>query len=118
MNTIPTEAPTPLASLITTQPGSVVSRVLLRTEGCTMTAFAFDEGQGLTEHTSPHTALVTMLEGELTLTMNPGEEGGGQVHRMGPGDALTIPPSVPHALHGDTAFKMLLLLVKDVPEAE
>jgi quercetin dioxygenase-like cupin family protein len=111
MTLFTTTEPTALASLVETQPDAVVSRVILRTDGCTITAFAFDEGQGLTEHTSPHTAVVVALEGGLTLTMRPDGEAE-RTHSLKAGDALTIPGGVPHALHGGAEFKMLLILAK------
>jgi quercetin dioxygenase-like cupin family protein len=111
MTLFTTTEPTALASLVEFQPDAVVSRVILRTDGCTITAFAFDEGQGLTEHTSPHTAVVVALEGELSITVRP-EDAGERAHRLKAGDALTVPGGVPHELHGGASFKMLLILAK------
>ncbi len=112
MAPIPAE-PRPLTTLVETQPDTVVSRVLLRTQGCTITAFAFAEGEGLTEHTSPHTAVVQMLEGQMKITLRHDDERGEVTHTMCRGDILRIPPSVPHALYGRGAFKMLLTLARD-----
>lgn len=109
--TDPIATPTRLADLIAYQPGSVVSRVLLRNEGAVMTLFAFAEGEGLTEHTSPHEATVQVLEGEVRITIGQGDER--VEHRVGEGEILHLPATVPHALYGDEAFKMLLTLLKN-----
>lgn len=102
----PISRPTPLAELVAYQPGSVVSRVLLRNEGGVLTLFAFAEGEGLTEHMSPHDATVLVLEGDVRVTV------GGEEHRLAAGEILHLPASVPHALEGGRAFKMLLTLLK------
>lgn len=102
----PLSQPAALADLVDYQPGSVVSRVLLRNDGGVMTLFAFAEGEGLTEHTSPHDATVLLLEGGVDITV------GDEEHRVAEGEMLHLPATVPHALHGDGAFKMLLTLLK------
>ena len=111
MNQIPT-TPTPLASLVEAGEGSVVSKVLSRLEDCTITLFAFARGEGLTEHTSPHTAVLLVVEGEMDITLRPGGAEG-ERHRVRTGETLRIAPSVPHELHGGEPFKMLLLLMKE-----
>jgi quercetin dioxygenase-like cupin family protein len=108
----PIDAPESLAELVAYQPGSVVSRVLLRTEGAVQTLFAFGRGEGLTEHTSPHEATVLVLEGSVRITI--GAEGEGRrEHRVEAGEILHLPGTVPHALHGEEPFKMLLTLLKN-----
>ena len=102
----PIEHPTPLAALVDYRPGSVVSRVLLRNEGGTMTVFAFAAGEGLSEHATPHDATILLLEGDVRVTI------GNVSHDVGPGQILRLPASVPHALHGAGAFKMLLTILK------
>ena len=102
----PIATPQPLADLVAYQPGSVVSRVLFRNEGGVVTLFAFGEGEGLTEHSSPHDALVQILDGRVRI------EVGGEEHEVGEGEILHLPASVPHALHGGEAFKMLLTLMR------
>lgn len=67
-----------------------------------MTLFAFAEGEGLTEHATPHDATVQILEGEVPITV------GGSDHQVRTGDMLHLPATVPHALHGTGPFKMLL----------
>ncbi len=108
--------PTSLAELVEADDGSVVSRVILRKGGGTMTVFAFAEGEGLTEHATPHSAVVLLLEGSLRITLGAADECEGdevETHEMVSGDMLQIPPSVPHTLHPGAAFKMLLILIKD-----
>ena len=106
MTLTPIERPTPLAEAIDYQPDSVVSRVLLRHPGGTMTLFAFAEGEGLSEHATPHDATVLIVEGEVRITV------GDEDHRVAAGEILHLPASVPHALHGERPFKMLLTLFK------
>ena len=103
-STIPT--PRPLAGLVDYQPDSVVSRVIFRNEGGVMTLFAFSEGEGLTEHSSPHDAIVQVLDGQVRVTV------GDEDHEVETGEILHLPAGVPHALHGGAAFKMLLTLLK------
>jgi quercetin dioxygenase-like cupin family protein len=102
----PIAQPTPLAELVDYQAGSVVSRVLLRNEGGVMTLFAFAEGQGLSEHSTPHDASVLVLEGEVEVDV------AGDCHNVSTGQILHLPPSVPHSLHGKAPFKMLLTILK------
>lgn len=102
----PIATPTELADLVAYQPGSVVSRVLLRNEGGVLTLFAFAEGEGLTEHSSPHEATVLLLEGDVRITV------GDEHHEVATGQILHLPASVPHTLHGGGPFKMLLTLLK------
>ena len=108
----PVGTPELLADLVAYQPGSVVSRVLARTEGAVQTLFAFAEGEGLTEHTSPHEATVLVLEGSVRITVGDETEDP-EEHRVGSGEMLHLPGTVPHALHGDERFKMLLTLLKN-----
>lgn len=102
----PIDTPRSLADLVAYQPGSVVSRVIFRNEGGVMTLFAFAEGEGLTEHSSPHDAVVQVLDGRVRITVGDGE------HEVAAGEMLHLPASVPHALQGGPAFKMLLTLLK------
>lgn len=102
----PLSGPRRLTDLVEYQDGSVVSRVLFRNQGGVMTVFAFAEGQGLTEHSSPHGAIVQILDGDVSITV------GGDEYRVGEGEALHLPASVPHALQGGAPFKMLLTILK------
>ena len=100
------EAPLDLASQVDYQSGAVVSRVLFRGGGGTVTLFAFAEGQGLSEHTNPNDALVQVLAGEVSVRI------ADVTHRVRTGEMLHLPPSVPHELAGGVPFKMLLTLLK------
>ena len=102
----PLETPQQLAALVDYQPDSVVSRVVFRNSGGTMTVFAFSENQGLTEHTNPNDAFVHVLAGEVSVGI------AGAKHHLGEGEMLHLPPSVPHELVGGAPFKMLLTILK------
>jgi quercetin dioxygenase-like cupin family protein len=95
-----------LRDLVGYQEGSVVSREVLRKKTGTVTAFAFDEGEGLSEHTSPYDALVEILEGEAEITIS-----GDAFHLKG-GEAIIMPSGEPHALKATTRFKMLLTMIR------
>ena len=92
--------------LVNYQEGAVVSRTLLKREKGTVTLFAFDAGQGLSEHTAPFDALVHVLEGEAEITIS------GKPHRVRAGELLLMPASEPHALRALTQFKMLLTMIR------
>ena len=94
------------ASLIDYQKGAVVSRTLLKQPGGTVTAFAFDAGEGLSEHTAPFDALVLMVEGEAEILVS------GKPHRVKGGEILKLPAHEPHALRAATPFKMILVMVR------
>ncbi len=96
-----------LTSLISRTPGGISSRVLSRTSGGNLTLFAFDAGQGLSEHTAPFDALVTVLEGALSLTI------GGQAARATPGTIVRMPAGVPHAVEADEPSIMLLTMLRE-----
>ena len=98
----------PMALLEAVQyaPGAVVSRTLLKIEAGTLTLFAFDEGQGLSEHTAPFDALVQVLDGVVTLTI------GGKSVPAKAGQLVLMPAGVPHAVQGSGPFKMLLTMFK------
>ena len=85
----------------------IASRVLAKTTGGNLTLFAFDAGQGLTEHTSPFDALVMVLDGALTLTI------GGAPVRATPGTIVRMPADVPHALDAHEPSRMLLIMLRD-----
>jgi quercetin dioxygenase-like cupin family protein len=97
-----------LDSLITATPGGIASRVLAKTTGGNVTLFAFDAGQGLTEHTTPFDALVMVLEGQMALTI------GGKMVEATPGTLVLMPAGVPHALEAREASRMLLMMLKDL----
>jgi quercetin dioxygenase-like cupin family protein len=95
-----------LAASIDYQTEAVVSRTLIKKPTGTVTLFAFDEGEGLSEHTTPFDALVLVLDGETEITI------GGDAYRVGAGDSIVMPGGIPHALRATTRFKMLLTMIK------
>lgn len=101
---------TVLAEMIAYQPGSVVSRKVLGGKGGNVTLFAFAEGEGLTEHTSPYEAMVMVLDGEAEVRI------GGTPYKVGAGETITLPASVPHALDARAPFKMMLVMIKEQPK--
>jgi quercetin dioxygenase-like cupin family protein len=94
------------ADLVAYQAGAVVSRIVLRQPAGTVTAFAFDQGQGLSEHTTPYDALAHVLEGEAEITI------AGTPHRVRGGEAIVMPGGQPHALQAVEAFKMILTMIR------
>ena len=91
--------------LISYQEGSVVSRTIIDEEAGTVTLFAFDEGQGLSEHTAPYDALVYLVDGEAEITIS------GNSHRVKEGEMIIMPANKPHALKAVKKFKMLLIMI-------
>jgi quercetin dioxygenase-like cupin family protein len=96
-----------LHSLITPTEDGIASRILSKTGGGNMTLFAFDAGQGLTEHTSPFEAFVLVLDGSMTLTI------GGTPVTATPGTIVRMPADVPHALEATVQSRMLLVMLRD-----
>lgn len=86
--------------------GSVVSKTLLKKEIGNITLFSFDEGQGLSEHTSPFDAVVNILDGRAEITI------GGKMQIVPAGEMLIMPSNVPHSLHAGERFKMLLIMLR------
>ena len=95
-----------LAGLVEYQPSSVVSRTLVKKPTGSVTLFAFDEGQGLSEHTAPFDALVQMLDGEADITIS------GKTLRAKEGEMVLMPANQPHALLAVRRFKMLLTMIR------
>jgi quercetin dioxygenase-like cupin family protein len=95
-----------LADLVEYQEGSVVSRTLIDKKAGTVTLFAFDEGQGLSEHTAPYDALVYLVDGEAEVTIS------GRVYRLKKGEMIIMPANQPHALRAVKRFKMVLMMVR------
>jgi quercetin dioxygenase-like cupin family protein len=90
------------------QDGSVVSRVLLKRSGGSITFFAFDAGQGLSEHTAPFDAIAHIVEGEAEITIS------GKAVRVTSGAMVLMPANQPHALSASSRFKMLLTMIRSV----
>jgi quercetin dioxygenase-like cupin family protein len=101
------DVPVELSGLIQFQDGSVVSRTLVKKSTGTVTLFAFDEGEGLSEHSTPHDALVQILEGTATITI------GGVAHRVEEGQGLLLPANIPHAVRAPESFKMILTMIRE-----
>lgn len=105
--TLPPSQALRVVDLITPTEGGIASRVLAKTGGGNVTLFAFDEGEGLSEHTTPFDALVLVVEGSLTLTI-----GGTPVPAV-PGTIVRMPAGVPHAVDATAAAKMLLVMLRE-----
>jgi quercetin dioxygenase-like cupin family protein len=100
-----------IQALITPTPHGIASRILAKTDGGNVTLFAFDAGQGLTEHTSPFEALVTVVEGALVLII------GGTPVRATPGTIVRMPANVPHAVEAPAPAIMVLTMLRHAKAA-
>lgn len=94
------------ASMVGYQEGAVVSREVVRGKTGTVTIFAFDAGQGLSEHTAPFNALVYVLEGEAAVSIED------KTHQVGQGSMIILPAGRPHSLFAPSAFKMMLVMIR------
>ena len=99
-----------LADLVDYAPGAVVSRTIARNDAGTVTLFAFDAGQELSEHSAPFDALVHVLDGRAELII------GGEAVPTGQGQLVVMPADVPHAVKAPERFKMLLVMLRAVSE--
>ncbi len=95
-----------VADLVNYQRGAVVSREVLRNKTGTITIFAFDEGQGLSEHTAPFDAVVSVVAGEMEIMI------AGAPFRVKDGELLIMPANKPHALKAIAKSKMLLIMIR------
>jgi quercetin dioxygenase-like cupin family protein len=95
------------ASLVDLQPGGVVSRTIVKKKTGTVTIFAFDADEGLSEHTTPFDALLMSLEGQADITIS------GTPHRLDTGDIIKLPHGEPHAVKAISPFKMLLIMIRE-----
>ena len=93
--------------LVAYQDGAVVSRAIVKKKTGTVTVFAFDKDQGLSEHAAPFDALVQVLDGvgEITIAGTP--------HRLGKGDLILMPANIPHAVKAVERFKMMLTMIRE-----
>ena len=96
-----------LEGLVEYAPGSIVSRALVSGKACSVTVFAFDQGQQLSEHTAPFDALVQILGGEAQLTV------GGKLISARAGQVVLMPSGVPHSVKAVERFKMLLTMIRN-----
>lgn len=86
--------------------GSIVSKTILKNSAGNISLFAFDKGQGLSEHTAPFDAIVQILDGEAEVLIN------GAPHFLKTGDSIIMPANIPHALKSNVRFKMQLIMIK------
>ena len=100
-----------LANAVGYAKGSIVSRALVQKKAGTLTLFAFDEGEGLSEHSAPFDAWILVLDGEAEIT------GGGKKSRLKAGEAIRLPAGVPHAVAAVRRFKMMLAMIREGGEA-
>ena len=98
--------PTRLAGLLEYAPGAVVSRTLAKSKAGTLTVFAFDQGEELSEHTAPFDAYVQVLDGRAELVI------GGESLLPEAGETVLMPANVPHAVRAVERFKMLLIMIR------
>ena len=95
-----------LIDMVGYQPGAVVSRAIVSRSPGTITLFAFEEGQGLSEHTAPSDALVHVLEGKSEVVI------AGERFQLGGGQAILLPANRPHAVGAISRFKMMLIMIR------
>jgi len=105
---LPDAHPVNLADLADYQEGSIVSRTLVQRNGGTLTLFAFDVGQSLSEHTAPFDAVVQIVEGEAELII------GGKKVLTKKGETVLMPADIPHAVNASSRFKMMLIMIREV----
>lgn len=94
------------ANAIEYQSNAIVSKTIIQNQSGSITLFAFDKSQSLSEHTAPFDAFVMVLDGEFTITI------GGKAHNVKAGEAIIMPANVPHALVATSTAKMLLVMIK------
>lgn len=95
------------SDLIGYQGGSVVSRMMVFKKSGTITLFAFDQGEGLSEHTAPYDAIVTILDGEARITIE------GEQFTLKAGEMIIMPAEKPHAVEAISRFKMMLTMIHE-----
>ena len=96
-----------LKDLVAYQDGTVASRMIVNKKTGTITIFSFDENEGLSEHTAPYDAVVTIIDGECEVWV------AGQTFQMKEGQTIIFPAHVPHALSAITKFKMSLTMIRE-----
>ena len=101
------EGANPVSGLVDYQEGAVVSRTLVKKDKGTVTVFAFDQDQALSEHTVPHDALVQVIDGQAEITV------GGAPHAVKAGEMIMMPGNVPHAVKATDRFKMILTMLRE-----
>nr|WP_319538185.1 cupin domain-containing protein [uncultured Methanospirillum sp.] len=96
-----------LKDLVDYQEGTVASRMIVNTKAGSITLFSFDEDEGLSEHTAPFDAVVTILDGECEVWVQ------GETYQMKEGDTIIFPANIPHALSAVSRFKMSLTMIRE-----
>lgn len=96
-----------MAEMVDYQNGSVVSKEIIKKETGNVTLFAFDKGQGLSEHTAPFDALVNVLDGQAEVIIS------GEPFIVNEGEMIILPANKPHSLRAVEKFKMLLVMIKN-----
>ncbi len=97
---------TTLATMVSYQADAIVSKTLLKQETGSVTLFAFDQGQNLSEHTAPYDALVYVMDGSAEVTIS------GKTVTVGTGEMVIMPANEPHALNAAEKFKMMLTMIR------
>jgi quercetin dioxygenase-like cupin family protein len=95
-----------LKDLVEYQAGTIASRMIVNNPAGSITLFSFDENEGLSEHTAPYDAVVTILDGECEVWLS------GETHALREGDTIIFPANAPHALSATTPFKMMLVMIR------
>lgn len=98
--------PNVLVDMVDYQKDAIVSKTIIEKKTGTVTLFAFDAGQGLSEHTAPFDALVQVLDGEVQITIS------GKPFHLKQGEMIIMPAGEPHALKAVSHFKMLLTMIR------
>ena len=96
-----------LKDLVVYQEGTIASRMIINKKAGNITLFAFDEGEGLSEHTAPFDAVITILDGEAEITI------GGTPFRLKEGETIIMPANIPHAVSAVARFKMMLTMIRE-----
>ena len=99
--------PLSLKDLVSYQEGTVASRMVINKPVGSITIFSFDEGEGLSEHTAPYDAVVTILEGECEVWV------AGSTYTMKEGETIIFPANAPHALSAIRKFKMSVTMIRE-----
>lgn len=96
-----------LKDLVAYQEGTIASRMIINKKAGNITLFAFDKGEGLSEHTAPFDAVLTVLDGEAETTI------GGTSFRLKEGETIIMPANIPHAVSAITRFRMMLTMIRE-----
>ncbi|KQC06323.1 MAG: cupin [Methanolinea sp. SDB] len=96
-----------LRDLVNYQDGTIASRMVVNRKAGSITLFSFDEDEGLSEHTAPYDAVVTILDGECEVWV------AGETFQLKEGETIIFPANAPHALSAITRFKMMLIMIRD-----